>query len=66
MTSWECGNLECHERQHEADLVARNAGALLAASGAGLLTAAARGGRVKVRPMHLARGAGINLTVQFP
>ncbi len=64
-TSWECANIECHERQRELDLVARNAGALLAASGAGLLTAAARGARVKVGPMHLARGAGINLTVQL-
>lgn len=65
-TGWECTNIECHERQREADLVARNAGALLAASGAGLLSAAARGGRVTVRPMRLARGAGINLTVQLP
>lgn len=65
-TGWECANIECHERQREADLVARNVGALLAASGAGLLTAAARGGHVKVQPMRLARGAGISLTVQLP
>jgi len=65
-TGWECANIECHERQREADLVARNAGALLAASGVGLLTAAARGGRVKVQPMRLASGAGINLTVRLP
>ena len=65
-TSWECTNIECHERQRETDLVARNVGALLTASGASLLTASARGGRVKVQPMRLARGAGINLTVQLP
>lgn len=65
-TSSECTNSECHERQREADLVARNAGVLLAASGAGLLTATAHGGRIKVQPMRLARGAGINLVVQLP
>ncbi len=65
MTAEGCGDLDCHERQREVDLVTRNASALLIASGAGLVTAMARRDRMRLQFMHLAHGGGVSLTLRF-
>lgn len=65
MTAGVCGNIDCHERQREVELVTRNASALLIASGAGLVTAMARHDRVRLQSMYLAHGGGISLTLWF-
>ena len=66
MAERRCNGSTCLEEQRTIDFVTRNAGMLMAASGAGLLGATARQARLSVQPLRVAGGAGLTVTVRMP